>query len=111
MLRPPSQLTPKADLENLVQDMAQEIALLRSQWNDYKTHAIFAHQELDKAQQKANSKKHKKGPAVRIDNGELLTSMEARERCAVRSAELQEKQDAKVAKDAKKAEKEQAEVT
>jgi hypothetical protein len=60
---------------------------------------------------KANSKKGKKGPAVRIDNGELLTSTEARERRAVRSAELQEKQDAKVVKDVKKAEKEQAEAT
>ena len=111
MLRPPSQSTMKAGFEDLVQEMAEEIALLRSQQNDYKTHAIFAHQELDRAQQKANSKKRKKGPAVRIDNGELLTSTEARERRAVRSAELQEKQDAKAAKDAEKAEKEKAKET
>jgi hypothetical protein len=111
MLQPPSKLTTKTGLGNLVQKMAEEIALLRSQRNDYKTHALFAHQELDKAQQKANSKKRKKGPAVRIDNGELLTSSEARERRAARSAELQEKHDAKAAKDAKKAEKEKAEET
>ena len=94
-----------------MEKMAEEIALLRSQRNDYKTHALFTHQELDKAQQQANTKKRKKGPGVRIDNGELLTSTEARERRAVRSAELQEKQDAKAAKDAKKAEKEKVEAT
>jgi len=111
MLRPRPKSTTKSGLENLVEKMAEEIALLRSQRNDYKTHALFAHQELDKAQQQANTKKRKKGPGVRIDNGELLTSTEARERRAVRSAELQEKQDAKAAKDVNKAEKEKVEAT
>ena len=110
LIRSPPHSLSKAQLQVRERQQRVVIAQLQAQQNKYKTHAICAHQELNKAHQKANSKK-KKGPVVRIENGELLTSMEARERRAVRSAELQQKEDLKAAKAAKKAEKDQAEAT
>ena len=112
LLQTPPKVVTKAALLRRDMGMCQEIALLRAQRNEFKLHVLLTQQELNKAKEQANSKKgKKKGPAVRVDNGELITSREARERRAIRAAELQEKENEKAAKKAKRTEKQQAEST